>query len=293
MGRGYLEFEDIANLTVLKEFYKLFFELTGLVVDYNSVDGESQMAYSTPDDLNPFCRLIRSTPGGLRCCIESSCKGGQIAFAQKSAHVYICHAGLVDIAVPVIIRKRHIATIAVGQILLERPTTEGFRKIKAKLEKVGRWNWQALENCYFATMVISDERLESIIKLLELVAGYVFAQEDKLLLLQQENEQQAIRSAKNYIAAHYGEKLRLEDVAAKVHLSPCYLSKLFKQETEETIGEYITRVRIAKAKELLLEGDQKLIEIAGDIGYDSPSHFSRTFKRYEGVSPSEYRNQNR
>jgi AraC-like DNA-binding protein/ligand-binding sensor protein len=287
-GTG-LKFEDISKLTVLKEFYKLFFDLTGLVVDYNSVDGQSQMAYSTPDDLNPFCRIVRSTPEGYQACVHSACIGGKRAYEQGKAYVYECHAGLIDIAVPVVIRRQHVANIAAGQILLERPTALGFQTTKERLAKLGEWDWAALENCYYATRVITSDRLQSIIKLLELVAGYVFEQEDKLLLLQRENEQQSIRIVKNHIADHYMEPVSLDDLAAAAHMSACYLSKLFKQETGQTISDYITSFRIAKAKNLLCHGERKIIEIANLVGYESPSHFSRVFKQYEGRTPSEYR----
>jgi len=287
-GTG-LKFEDISKLTVLKEFYKLFFDLTGLVVDYNSVDGQAQMAYSTPDDLNPFCRIVRSTPEGYRACVQSARRGGKKAFEQGKAHVYQCHAGLTDIAVPVVIRKQHVANIAAGQILLERPTASGFQEAKARLGKIGDWDWELLENCYYATRVISPDRLQSILKLLELVAGYVFEQEDKLLLLQRENEQQYIRIVKNYIADHYLENLRLDDLAETAHISSCYLSKLFRQETGQTIGDYITSFRVAKAKDLLIHEEWKIIEIANLVGYESPNHFSRVFKQYAGKTPSEYR----
>ena len=187
------------------------------------------------------------------------------------------------------IRGQHIANIAAGQVLLKKPTTEGFQRVKERLSQIIAVDLKAIENCYFATKVITPERFQSILKLLELVASYVFVQEDKLLFLQRENEQQSIRIVMNYIADHYMENLNLSVLAATAHISPCYLSKLFKKETGKTLSDYITEYRVAKARDLLVYEEKKIIEIANMVGYESPNHFSRLFKKYEKITPSEYR----
>ncbi|RCW73252.1 helix-turn-helix domain-containing protein [Saliterribacillus persicus] len=96
--------------------------------------------------------------------------------------------------------------------------------------------------------------------------------------------------AKEYIEIHYSDAVTLEEVADEVGLSSYYLSKLFKEHFQETFIDYLTRVRMEKAKSLLLEGHMPLKEIALNIGYRDPNYFSRVFKREIGSSPSEYRN---
>lgn len=95
--------------------------------------------------------------------------------------------------------------------------------------------------------------------------------------------------AKDYIDRHYHKAISLEEVAEQIGLSSYYLSKLFKEQYQVTFIEYLTQVRLEKAKEFLVEGTLPLKEIAITIGYKDPNYFSRVFKKETGVSPREYR----
>ncbi|TXK80347.1 response regulator [Paenibacillus sp. N3.4] len=89
----------------------------------------------------------------------------------------------------------------------------------------------------------------------------------------------------------YAENLQVGVIANEVFLSPTYLCLLFKQETGETINEYLTKVRIEKAKELLSDPRNKFYEVSYTVGYSDPSYFSKLFKKYTGVTPSSFRDQ--
>jgi two-component system response regulator YesN len=87
----------------------------------------------------------------------------------------------------------------------------------------------------------------------------------------------------------YSSNLMIADIASKVYLSQTYICLLFKQETGMTINEYITKVRMEKSKELLTKTNVKLADICFSIGYTEPSYFSKQFRKYAGMNPSEYR----
>ncbi|WP_248926873.1 response regulator [Paenibacillus hamazuiensis] len=89
----------------------------------------------------------------------------------------------------------------------------------------------------------------------------------------------------------YAENITVADIAESVYLSPTYVSLLFKQETGETVYEYLTKVRIEKAKELLRDPSRKFYEVSEAVGYSDPSHFSKIFKKHTGFTPSTYRDQ--
>ncbi|OXM83404.1 response regulator [Paenibacillus rigui] len=89
----------------------------------------------------------------------------------------------------------------------------------------------------------------------------------------------------------YAENLTVSDVAESVYLSSTYVSLLFKQETGETVYEYLTKVRIERAKEMLRDPRVKFYEVSEAVGYADPSHFSKIFKKYTGWTPSGYRDQ--
>ncbi|GBF78172.1 DNA-binding response regulator [Paenibacillus sp. 598K] len=100
--------------------------------------------------------------------------------------------------------------------------------------------------------------------------------------------QKTVDFMKRYVQEHYSEELTLDDIAEKVYLTRNYLSQLFKEVTGENYNSYITRVRMEKAKEMMLSGKYKLYEVAIRVGYKNNAYFSQQFKKYTGKSPSEY-----
>lgn len=98
-----------------------------------------------------------------------------------------------------------------------------------------------------------------------------------------------IDEAIRYIHNHYHEpSFCIEDVAGAVSLSTSYFSTVFRSETGYTFTDYLIRVRMNKAKELMIHTNLKVYEISSRVGYDNAAYFSAAFKRYTGMSPSEY-----
>ncbi|TFE26905.1 response regulator transcription factor [Cohnella luojiensis] len=100
----------------------------------------------------------------------------------------------------------------------------------------------------------------------------------------------AIRNALNHIHERYHDpELSLEEVIALVNVSPAYFYKMFKEETGRNFKTYLIEFRLDKARELLAGGQYKTYEIAERIGYPDYPHFTKVFKKYVGLSPSEFR----
>lgn len=96
--------------------------------------------------------------------------------------------------------------------------------------------------------------------------------------------------AKSYIDMQFQKDISLDDVSREVNVSPYYFSKLFKEETGQNFIEYLTEIRIDKAKELLSQGNEtSMKEICLSCGYQDPNYFSRIFKKTVGQTPTEYR----
>lgn len=105
----------------------------------------------------------------------------------------------------------------------------------------------------------------------------------------QQKHNRTLEKSIEFIRANYAKDLSLEDVAAQVQMSGNYFSTLFKQETGENFTEYLTRLRIEKAKSLMMNADLRLYEISQLVGYQDVKYFSRLFKKNVGVTPAEYR----
>ncbi|MFR5633702.1 MAG: helix-turn-helix domain-containing protein [Monoglobales bacterium] len=102
---------------------------------------------------------------------------------------------------------------------------------------------------------------------------------------------QSIRDTIRYIHQNYNRDISLNEAASYIYRSPEYLSRLFKAETGENFSSYLTKYRLKKAKELLLNTDMKIYEIADAVGYTTPSYFSKMYKDYMGIAPETTRSQ--
>ncbi|MDS1030191.1 PocR ligand-binding domain-containing protein [Bacillota bacterium LX-D] len=100
---------------------------------------------------------------------------------------------------------------------------------------------------------------------------------------------QVVQRAGDYMRNNYSKKIAVEDVAQAVYLSPCHLSKIFKQELGCTIMEFLTKIRIEEAKKLLRNPQYNVIQVADELGFKDPGYFTKVFKRSEGITPSQYR----
>jgi AraC-like DNA-binding protein len=96
------------------------------------------------------------------------------------------------------------------------------------------------------------------------------------------------RRVVKYLNQSYADDIGLNDVARAVGMSRNYLCAAFKRETGDTVGDRLTRIRLERAKLLLLEGTLSVSEIAKAVGYESPARFSRAFQRHERIAPSRY-----
>lgn len=103
-------------------------------------------------------------------------------------------------------------------------------------------------------------------------------------------DRKSVEIIKEYIQKHYNEDVNLNKIVEVTFLSSCYVSDLFKNKTGENIIDYLTRVRIEKAKTLLKDVKIKTYEVSQMVGYEDATYFSKVFKKVVGVSPTEYRN---
>lgn len=97
----------------------------------------------------------------------------------------------------------------------------------------------------------------------------------------------AVEFILDYIHEHYRQEITLNDLTDKVFISRNYLSRLFRSATGETFNSYLTRVRMEKARALIMEGDYLIYEVAEMVGYKSVAYFSNLFKKYTGMNPSD------
>ncbi|SFG09939.1 Helix-turn-helix domain-containing protein [Desulfotomaculum arcticum] len=101
------------------------------------------------------------------------------------------------------------------------------------------------------------------------------------------NVEQVVSWIQNYLQVNYHKNITLEHLAEKVYLSPCYVSRAFRQVTGLNFMQYLTEIRIERAMQLLKIGKYSVSEVAEAVGYKDASYFSQMFKKKTGFVPSE------
>src|ERR1044071_3897334 len=146
-----------------------------------------------------------------------------------------------------------------------------------------------IEETYFGTRVISTKQHDSVVKLLSIFAQHLSMLSNQVVVQHENSEPPVITRAKEFIHEHQTEELSLGQVARAVNTSTFYFCKMFKKITGINFTDYLSRVRIEKSKNLLLNPNLRVSEIAFEVGFQSLTHFNRVFKRILGQSPTEYR----
>ena len=99
-----------------------------------------------------------------------------------------------------------------------------------------------------------------------------------------------VKKAIHYMSEHYNENITLNEISNLVGVSVQYFSKLFKDEVGCNFVDWLNSLRINRAKELMTTTQMSIKEVGFHVGYNDPNYFSRIFKRYEGIAPTEFVN---
>ena len=123
----------------------------------------------------------------------------------------------------------------------------------------------------------------------EAVAKMILSLHMKGDITARRRETEWVAKAKEYIGANYHKRLRVEDIAAALHIDRRYLRNLFVRDTGEPTKEYLDRFKMERAAELLTFSEQSVGIIARSVGYEDQLSFSKAFKKHFGASPTEYK----
>src|SRR5438094_6858333 len=128
-----------------------------------------------------------------------------------------------------------------------------------------------------------------MLRLLEIFGRHLSILSNQLAVEASTAEPLAVARAKEFIARNQDNAICLATVAKAVNTSTFYFCKIFKRATGLTFTDYLARVRIEKAKTLLLDRNHRISEIAYEVGFQSLTHFNRVFRKIAGESPTSYR----
>jgi AraC-like DNA-binding protein/ligand-binding sensor protein len=282
-------FDDLVRLPVIEFYEAAFRKATGVplkVVPPGAPTARLKFGKSE----NAFCALMAATPAGCEACLATQVRALQGAARKFAAQQISCVAGLTEVAVPVTVGGRHVATLMSGQVFRREPTERDFLMVAKMVGEVPGSDWEKqARKAYFETPIVTAERFQAIIQLLNVFAQYLadFASHHAIAAISEEPA--AVVSAKRFVQAHVEEPITLEQVVQHVRVSRFYFCKLFKKATGMTLTEYVARVRVEKAKALLVNPSFRISEVVYAAGFGSIPQFNYVFKRYTGMPPTEYR----
>ncbi|MEK3725349.1 response regulator [Paenibacillus sp. FSL H8-0034] len=145
------------------------------------------------------------------------------------------------------------------------------------------------KNRPLGSSLLSDYAATSKVDLFLEFEGRLQVVMNDLLTARRGNYKDPMEEAKAYIDNHLSVEISLKEVADMVGITPTYFSSLFKKVSGETFVSYRIHKRMEKARELLSIPHMRTVDVAAEVGYEDYPHFTKTFKKISGVSPSEYR----
>lgn len=281
--------QTLARSKIYQDYERAFSETTGLPVALRPVESW-QLPHHGRRKENRFCSLMATRSRACAACLQV-----QQTLSETAVHepqTVVCQLGLSDTAVPVRLGERVIGYLQTGQVFLRKPTEAQFRRTLKLCQDWGiEVDERTLREAYFGTRILSAREHEAMVKLLAIFAQHISLLSNQIVVQRENAEPPVVTRAKQYIQEHQAEDLSLGQVARAVNTSTFYFCKMFKKITGINFTDYVSRVRIEKAKNLLLNPNLRISEIAYEVGFQSLTHFNRVFKKILGQSPTDYRGQ--
>jgi AraC-like DNA-binding protein/ligand-binding sensor protein len=279
--------EQLSKSRIYRDYEAAFGSATGLPLTLRHADSLA-LGLQGQGNENPFCAIMAESSPSCAACLEvqeliRSTEG-------EAAKSVTCFAGLCDTGVPIRVGPELVGFLQTGQVSLKPLTSKGFHKVAQRLVEMGaKVDLRRLEDAYFHSRMLTEEQYAGFVRLLEIFANHLSLVANQLMVQEATQESPFGRRVKAYVEEHMADEIDLEHAAHALHVSTFYFCKMFKKTTGLTFTDYLGRVRIERAKALLLDHNKHISEVAYEVGFGSLSHFNRVFKKVAGRSPTEYR----
>ena len=280
-------FDDLAESKEFRQFFVIVKELTGILVELVSPDGTRIKRLFSKQAETPVCRLVYSRPQGRQACLNTDLRHVRQAACQKRAFHYLCHAGLIDMVMPIMINGEHVATIICGQVLPRPHSEQGRRQLERKLKSLGLPP-SAIRKAYDDSPYCSLDKFKIIMNLFSFFVEH-FGEISWRLKQARQEDIIPIQQAQRFIHNHFHDPITLHDIALSASLSTNYFSTLFHKMAGTTVKHYLQTIRANAAKQLLTLTPKRITDIAFEVGFSNQTDFNRVFKKREGCSPRQYR----
>ena len=237
---------------------------------------------------NPFCELLAGVSSETRRC-PGWCEARRELAAGGGPRVSRCGVGLMHLTAPVVRDGMHVATLEGGQVFCRRPVEGDFDCLLGRFPGWREADLSRLRAAYFATPVLAPKQWQAAVTLFEGIGQALSLELLRQVAAGTGSGSGHIERARAFIAAHLAEAITMRQAARHVRLCPSYFCRLFKRENGRTFFSYVARARVERAQRLLRCSSRPITEIGYAAGFQSLWHFNHVFKKYTGLTPTQYR----
>ena len=267
-------------------------KLSGLLWDFYAItniritvfDENLQELISCPENIPPFCQMIRSCGEGLDACAQCDQEACRVAAKKQNTHIYQCHAGLTEAVTPLYVDDVPVGYLLFGHVFDYPSVADGWEAVR-KCCRALPLDFKKLERACKERPLISRSYVLSATHILHAVASYLIL--EQMVTLRE--DRLAVR-LNAYINAHYTEPLKAADLYQKLGIGKTLLYEISRQLYGTGVAAQIRKLRIDRAK-ALLEDERRipLVEIAADCGFTDYNSIITVFTRETGCTPGSYR----
>jgi len=248
--------------------------LTGLAIGI--ADTDFNYLYSNNKNNGVYCLTIQFTIGGKKSCTDCDNRMLARTAEEKKPHSHICHAGLCDTGVPITKNGIVVGYIVIGRVRMKEKLDEETEK---RLIGYGL-DIATLRRYYSGMTYLTAEQHKALV---HLVSHLVFENAIEI------DYDDFIIRAKNYIDKNLRGDLSVKGLCSALFVSKNYLYSSFRSFFGVTVNEYVSECRMQAAKTLLAETNMSAYEVAGEVGIENYTYFSKLFKKEIGISPTAFR----
>ena len=281
--------ENLNRSETFQNYARAYTEAVGLPLALRPV-ATWQLSLQGKRKENAFCALMAAQSHACVACLQLQAELTRDATNEPATRT--CAYGLCETAVPVKLGVLTIGFLQTGQVMRRKPTAASYRRAIAHARKLGvDINNKPVRQAYFNTPVASAQKLKAVTNLLVVFADHLAMRSNQFAVQSANVNPPNVVRAKLYINEHFAEPLSLGRVSNAVNSSHHYFCKQFRKSTGLCFTEFVSRTRVEKARNLLLNPNLRVSEIGFAVGFRSLSHFNRMFKRIAGQSPTQERNE--
>lgn len=269
------------NTAELEALLKDFHLLTGIKIVIFDTDYNELIAF--PSTHCSFCQKMQNTPRCRKRCMESNRQSFQHCQKTGKMIIYHCHAGLIEATAPLTDNGIIIGYIMFGQIT----DIEDDKKLKLLIEHTFRSYGLPLEpDCRLFAQITrkNAEQIRAAARILEACTFYVL-----LKRLMYARRQNFSRNLDTYLQSHLAEDLTADRIAADLQISRSKLYSSCEKYLGMGVAAYVKKIRMEKAKELLIQTDLAVSQVAMTAGFSDYNYFCRIFKKENGLPARKYR----